>query len=314
MRLGKRAPPARSARHMPPATQEQLDEALVREHTFQVVESDVYPLPNTPVYGGVRTAIQGGFTFTTYDLLHAVGCKYCNLPMNYGDRAVSRSMEILENLDLDSEVLRFGGGIAPDIQTPLSQKIGVGMTALFAHRTMGFSWDELEAIPGQGRRFDYRGVVGTTEGIFEAKGTTDRSRQTTQVEDGRQKKDAHHDAGGTFDVEIIISTYVPNDGHGTPRILVADPPLENDRALFGDDASEGFRARHYARVFQYIGLPSTGRDFYLDSQSLLARRKRRRRTPKLAPVHELLTLLVDGERFQGQRVRQDPRRKRRGWR
>jgi len=177
-------------------TQEELDASLNREHEIHVQVSNAAPLPdNNDAYNPVRELCQTGLNITSRELLHAIGCKVANLPVSMQDECLRTGLMLAYTLDLESQSLRFKQGIESDVQTPLSQFVGIGMTCLLASKSFDVPWDQSGALPGPGLRFDYRGNVNGFDGIFESKGTSYRSNQSGQISHGIQKKEAHHERG-----------------------------------------------------------------------------------------------------------------------
>jgi len=235
-------------------TQEILDASLDREHIIPVQVSKVAPLPiNNDAYAPVRILRQTGLTITARELIHAIGCKTANIPISEHDDCLRAGLLLAYTLDLDSQSLRFKQGIETDVQTPLSQFIGIGMTCLLAGKSFNVPWDQLGALPGPGLRFDYRGHVNGFDGIFESKGTSHRGNQSGQINHGIQKKEAHHERGERFDVELIISTFVGRN-NDQPRIVVGDPNFDELAKIYDRADNRFFRLRHYVRILQFVGL------------------------------------------------------------
>lgn len=253
-------------------TQQQLDARLDRTHTVQVVVSSAGSLPvDNPAYDAVRDLLKTGFSFTPRELIHAIGCKTAALPISARDECLKTAWLYTHILDLEGPYLAFQGDYGPDLQIARSQEIGIGMLCLVAERCFGIPWDQLGPLPGQGRRFDYRGTAAQLCCIFEAKGTSNRAYQTSQIESGLGKKAAHHTRGDSFDVELIVSLCIEGNGH-PPRIMVADPDKSSFKDLYKRGDNRYFRLKHYCRVLQYIGLPRSAYYLnrfareYLDSQ------------------------------------------------
>jgi len=247
-------------------TQTQLDSALDRHHTVSVEVSIEGPLPRgNNAYNSIRNIEQNGFTFTARELLHAIGCKTSTLPSSKKDECLRMASLYTQVLDLEGPHLRFQGDYGSDFQTTYSQIVGVGMMCLIAKHYFGIPWDQLGPIPGRGRRFDYRGTNGGLRCIFESKGTSRKSTQGRQIEDGLRKKEAHHSRGDRFDVELIVSTCIEHNS-GTPRIIIADPDKSSLKELYemGDDRY--YRLKHYSRVLQYLGLPESA--YYLNRYAM----------------------------------------------
>lgn len=236
-------------------TQQQLDHALNRQHVIPVIISANGPLPQgNRAYDGARLLPQSGFSFTPRELLHAIGCKTAALPVSRTDECLKAAWLYTYILDLEGANLRFTGGYGSDLQTSRSQEVGIGMLCLIAERYFGIPWDQLGPLVGQGKRFDYRGSTSNLRCIFESKGTSYRTNQIHQIEDGLDKKQSHHDRGEYFDVELIISSCIPQDG-SPPRILMADPDKSSLKESYDRGDDRYFRLKHYSRVLQFIGLP-----------------------------------------------------------
>lgn len=246
--------------------QEILDASLDREHIIPVIVSDAAPLPaNNGAYTPIRVLCQTGLNITTRELLHAIGCKVANLPVSEHDDCLRAGLLMAYTLDLESQSLRFKQGIESDVQTPLSQFVGIGMTCLLAGKTFNVPWDQLGALPGPGLRFDYRGQVNGFDGIFESKGTSYRGNQSGQIDHGIEKKEAHHERGERFDVELIISTFVGRK-NDQPRIVVGDPNFDELAKIFDGADNRFFRLRHYVRILQFVGLTKSA--FLLNKYAL----------------------------------------------
>lgn len=241
---------------MLPRSQNELDHLLDREHTIRVEISPENPLPNNAAYADILPLAQTGFTFTPRQLLHAIGCKTAALPATANDECIKAALLYTYILDLEGDHLSFQGDFGSDLQTARSQEIGIGFMCLLAQRYFDIPWDQLGSIPGQGKRFDYRGVAHGRDCIFEAKGTSYYNNQTAQIEHGIEKKNAIHQGGEHFDVELIVSTYIGRR-NGAPRIILADPDKSSLKALFSRGDERYYRLKHYCRVLQYIGLPQS---------------------------------------------------------
>jgi hypothetical protein len=239
-----------------PYTQAELDLLLDREHTIPVEISPENPLPHNAAYADILPLAQTGFTFTPRQLLHAIGCKTAALPVTANDECIKAALLYTYILDMEGDHLSFQGDYGSDLQTARSQEIGIGFMCLLAERYFGIPWDQLGSIPGQGKRFDYRGVAHGRDCIFEAKGTSYYNNQIAQIEHGIEKKNAIHQSGEHFDVELIVSTYVGRI-NGAPRIVLADPDKSSLKSLADRGNERYYRLKHYCRVLQYIGLPKS---------------------------------------------------------
>jgi len=240
-----------------PTTEADLNAALDRRHFIPVQVSQNAPLPpNTPSYDPIRGLLQGGLEITTRELLHAIGSKTAALPCSATDECLRASLLYTYILDLDRPNLSFKPGMDSDLQTPRSQEVGIGMMCLLASKAFGVPWDQLGGLPGRGLRFDYRGQIRGFDGIFESKGTSHMSNQSSQIDHGLAKKEAHHQRGDRFDVELIISTFIGR-GSQRPRIVVGDPDFDELAKIYGQADKRFFRLRHYARVLQFVGLPKS---------------------------------------------------------
>jgi hypothetical protein len=238
-------------------TQQELDRLLDRQHTARVIISDDSPLPeDRDVYDPLWMLPILGFSFTPRELLHAIGCKTAALPLSAKDECLKSAWLYTNILDLEGPHLSFKNLYGSDLQIARSQEIGIGMMCLIAERYFNIPWDQLGPLPGRGKRFDYRGHNGSINCIFESKGTSHIHNQSKQIDNGIEKKNEHHARGDHFDVELIISSYIGQNG-GPPRIVLADPDKSSLKELYfrGDDRY--FRLRHYCRVLQYVGLPES---------------------------------------------------------
>ncbi len=283
-------------------TQQQLDDCLDRIHTVRVDISPRGPLPQGNMkYEPVRTLTQTGFSFTPRQLLHAIGCKTAALPVSDSDECLKSAWLYTNIMDLEGPYLTFRGGYGRDLQTPRSQEIGIGMMCLIAERSFGIPWDQLGPLPGQGKRFDYRGMSGQLQCIFESKGTSYKGNQDGQIGDGINKKRAHHERGEYFDVELIISSCIGHNGD-EPRILLADPDKSSFKELFSRGDDRYFRLKHYCRVLQYVGLPQSA--YYLNRYAMDYLYGRRSVYRTLINEKEkrgyLKSINIDGDEFLGQ--------------
>lgn len=236
-------------------TQAELDNSLDCVHNVSVVVSPAGQLPAANhAYDTIRQLEQTGFLFTPRELLHAIGCKTASLPVSEQDECLKSAWLYTHILDLQGPYLSFQGLYGSDLQTARSQEIGIGFMCLIAEKYFGIPWDQLGPLPGRGKRFDYHGTNGTLNCIFESKGTSHSTNQSVQIDSGLEKKEAHHQRGEHFDVELIVSSFI---GHGLtpPNILLADPDKGSLAELFERGDERYYRLKHYCRVLQFIGLP-----------------------------------------------------------
>jgi len=246
-----------------------LDAALNRTHVIPVHLSTRAPLdPDNENYDRVRAIADTGLSVTTRELLHAIGCKTAALPSSSTDHCMRASLLYTYVLDLQSDTLCFVEGINSDLQTPRSQEMGIGMQCLLAEKTFGIPWDQLCSLPGPGLRFDYRGRTENLDCIFESKGTSHRDNQSSQILDGVQKKQAHHNRGECFDVELVVSTFIGRNNQ-QPRIVVGDPRFDSLLELYQKADDRFFRLRHYSRILQFVGLPQSAYELYQYSRAYL---------------------------------------------
>lgn len=238
-------------------TQQELDQALDLTRTLPVEISADGPLPvANAAYDPIRGLPATWFEFTARELLHAIGSKTAALPSSAQDDCLRASLLYTYILDLSRDGIFFKPGIESDLKTPRSQEIGIAFTCLVASRHFGVPWDQLGPLPGPGLRFDYRGTNNGFDGIFESKGTGYRGNQSGQIAHGLQKKNAHHQRGERFDVELVVSACIgtrPTQG----RIVIADPNFDDLAEIFDAADNRFFRLRHYARTLQFIGLPKS---------------------------------------------------------
>jgi hypothetical protein len=284
-----------------PQTQEKLDRLLDRQHTIRVNVSLDHPLPvSNAAYAHLIPLEQTGFTFTPRELIHAIGCKTAALPSNSHDECIKAALLYTFVLDLEGAYLTFRGDFGADLQTARSQEVGIGFTCLIAERYFGIPWDQLGPIPGQGKRFDYRGAGNGFDCIFEAKGTSYLHNQSSQIEDGIEKKNVIHQAGDHFDVELIISTYIGRR-NGAPRISLADPDKSSLKEAFNRGDERYYRLKHYCRVLQFIGLPESAYRLNLYAQAYLNKRLSVYKTvmDEKTRMGFLSSVIVDDDEFFG---------------
>jgi len=238
-------------------SQEDLDRCLDRTHTVHVEISPASPLLQAnQAYDAIRNLPETGFSFTPRELLHAIGCKTAAIPASAQDECLKSAWLYTYILDLEAPYLRFQGSYGSDLQAARSQEIGIGVMCLLADRYFDIPWDQLGSLPGRGKRFDYRGTNGHCDCIFEAKGTCHIGYQSSQILSGLDKKNAHHARGERFDVELIISSFIGRGGD-PPNILLADPDKRSFKQLYSRGDERYYRLKHYCRVLQFIGLPSS---------------------------------------------------------
>lgn len=274
-----------------------LDSLLNRSNNFPMVTNPLGPIPLTNIYQPLRELATNGFSFTTRDLLHAIGCKMVNLPSSDEDEAIKCAYMFLRVLDLESPILCFKNiGYASDFQTVYSEAVGVGMTCLIASRCFNIPWDILEPIPGPGRRFDYLGILGNRRYLFESKGTKYRSNQQAQIIDGLDKKKYVREKGEPFDVGLITSTCI-GENPEQPRIMMADPIFNVN---LSDIRHEFYRYRHFARVSQFIGDTRLGRRLYVESNSFAGKAiSIPRRNVSENQMSNLDSIRINGETYVG---------------
>jgi hypothetical protein len=166
-----------------PRTQQELDAALDRQHTFAVEISPAAPLPqNRPVYDPIRQLPVTGFRFTMRELLHAIGSKTAALPMNQYDECMRVSLWYESIMDFDAPNLYFFHHPDSDFVTPISQGIGIGMMCLLIYGLFNVPWDQLGSLPGPGLRFDYRARRNGFDGLSpKAHGTEENKTNKLKV-------------------------------------------------------------------------------------------------------------------------------------
>lgn len=287
-------------------SQQELDDLLDKRWTIkmEIDNNGVIPSGN-PFYRKLLNDINnGGFNFTARELLHAIGCKTAKLPVNRSDQALAAALLYTYILDLKDKVLCFKKIVDSDkdLKTPRSQEVGIGITCLIAKRYFGIGWDQLEPIVKVGKRFDYRSPVkvssngGVHEGnaIFEAKGTMNYSNQKRQIKNGLRKKSALDGSTRGCDIKLIISTFIGIQGDQEPVILMADP----EHNIFGDESEAFYKYRHYAKVFQYIGLPEIAAQYHRNSSNI--RKEKPTKGIYIKEKPHLTSLTVNNITFEGQ--------------
>lgn len=282
-------------------TQADLDLCLDRSHTINVEISVDGPLPfENKAYDTLRNLPQTGFTFTPRDLLHAIGCKTAALPASLTDECLRSALLYTIILDLESDHLSFQGTYGSDLQTARSHEVGIGIMCLLAERHFNIPWDQLGPLPGRGKRFDYRGTDGVLDCIFESKGTSHIGYQYRQINEGLVQKHAHHSRGESFDVELIISSFIGHNG-GPPRILVADPDKSSFKELYKRGDARYYRLKHYCRALQFIGLPRSAYQLNAHARDYLSNKQSLYKTiiDEKQERGFLTTLTVNGDEFLG---------------
>lgn len=236
-------------------SQADLDRYLDHIHTVNVEISHAGPLRQAnQAYDVIRNLPETGFSFTPRELLHAIGCKTAAIPASEQDECLKSALLYTYILDLRAPFLCFQGNYGSDLQAARSQEIGIAFMCLLAGRFFNIPWDQLGSLPGRGKRFDYRGINGHLDCIFECKGTSHIGYQSTQIHNGIAKKDAHHARKEHFDVELIICSFIGHYGD-RPKILLADPDKRSFKELYARGDDRYYRLKHYCRVLQFIGLP-----------------------------------------------------------
>ena len=281
--------------------QADLNRFLNRTHTIDVEISHAGPLPqDNPAYDSIHNLPQTGFTFTPRELIHAIGCKTAALPVSRIDECLKVAWLYTHILDFEGEYLSFQGTYGSDLQTARSQEIGIGIMCLFAERYFGIPWDQLGSLPGRGKRFDYRGRNGNYNCIFECKGTSHANYQPSQIDNGIEKKEAHHSRNEYFDVELILSSFI---GHGEqpPRIILADPDKISLKDLFERGDERYYRLKHYCRVLQFVGLPDSAYHLNLYARDYLSNRRSIYKTIITEKRERgfLKSVIIDGDEFLG---------------
>lgn len=228
------------------------------------------PLKNTPAYLPLANIAKTGFEFRFADLLHAIGCKTANLSSSDSKKARNAAQLYAHILRMNpAGHLVTKGGVDPDLRTPRSQEIGIGLTCLVARHYWRFTLDSLEPIRGRGKRFDYRAKKRGLTGIFEAKGSSSTTTQTKQVTNGLVKKRAHHARGETHDIELIVASLVGSGAAARNRLVLADPFFDEPEWHYSDEGDRFYRIRHYSRVLRYAGLGAASGSAYLTSLAMI---------------------------------------------
>lgn len=247
--------------------QQQLDRLLDRIHNVPVLVHSDGPIPTTSTYQPVRSIVQNGISFSTRELIQAIGCKMANLPLDKFDECLNYAWIYAAILNLESPYLVYKEdvGYSSDFQIFYSEGIGVGITCLIATKYLGIPYDQLEPIPGPGTRFDYRGQSGNLKCIFESRGTKYIGNQIPQVEWGMDKKAVCNKREDKFDISLVISAFIGLEPK-KPQIIIADPKYTG-KAFWGNSAIY-YRYRHFARVMQFIGATPLSRALYLESTKI----------------------------------------------
>ncbi|GHU56188.1 hypothetical protein FACS189442_4550 [Spirochaetia bacterium] len=284
-------------------TQAEFDAKLNEDFHIDVEIAAIAPLSPTNInYNCISDIQDTGFTFKPRELLHVMGCKLASLPYNETDKCINAAQLYSDILDFQTDDLCFvDRDFESDFLTNRSNELGVAFTCLFAQKYYNIPTDQLGQIKKTtGSRFDYRGTNGTIECIFEAKGTTSKHTQKTQIESGIDKKIAHHLRDERFDVELIVSTNIRKHG-GKPKMIIGDPDYSSLKKLFEKYNDRFFRLRHYSRLFQFIGMPNIS--YHLNKYALRYINSERKAYMNIFDKDTMLknlnTINVSGERFYG---------------
>lgn len=280
-------------------SQQNIDGLLGRNHNIPVEVHRDGTLPRSSNYRPIRTLTRNGLLFTPGELIHAIGCKMANLPMNEKDESLNCAHIYTRILNLESPhlVYKEDVGYSSDFQGFYSQGLGVGFTCLIASKSLNIPWDQLEPIPGPEKRFDYRGNSPNLSCMFESKGTKYRDKQNSQIENGLDKKSVISNAGVKFDICLVVSSFVGCNNE-LPRIIIADPDY-NEEMLFSETSQEFFRYRHFTRVLQFIGATPLARQLYIEANYLLSGRRPQPRLFGDEYVSNFESINIQGDRFIG---------------
>lgn len=89
-------------------SQQEIDSYLNKKHTVPMEIYEDAPIPqNNGFYSELLRVTNDGFSFTTKELLHAIGCKTAALPMNKTDSCLKAAYLYLHVLDLNAEKISF---------------------------------------------------------------------------------------------------------------------------------------------------------------------------------------------------------------
>lgn len=280
-------------------TQQELDYYLDKRRIIPVEVDTRAPIPsNKTQYNPIRNLSQTGFDFTVRELLHAIGSKTTALPKSKVDECLCSAYLYTQILDLTSTDLCYKHTLfGSDLLTVRSQEIGIGFMSLIADKYFNIPWDTLSYIPGQGKRFDYIGNTTISNCIFEAKGTSSRSTQPSQITSGIEKKDEIHNSGNFFDIELIVSTCIGNRGE-RPRILIADPNMSVYKELFIKADNNFRKMKHYAKVLNYIGMSDISYDLNLNANRYLNTKEYPKLNESLL-IESLQEIQIGNERYIG---------------
>lgn len=87
--------------------QRYTDRVLDNVNTFPVEIHPEGPLPDDSAYGSIASIVENGLSFTTRELLQAIGLKMANLPMAESDVGLSYASIFTGILDLESPYLVY---------------------------------------------------------------------------------------------------------------------------------------------------------------------------------------------------------------
>ena len=147
-----------------------------------------------------------------------------------------------------------------DFKKRASEDFGVGIAALFMHRSFGINWQNISQVPANQKysrfRPDFIAVEGNRKFIFEAKGTTQAHKISEFM--GKAVQQAKSYSGSAISKLAFVS-YFPNSRKIFPSfIFLSDPPIQED---FHELDRWFITMTHYIKILKICGFTRSYQPF-----------------------------------------------------
>ena len=214
-----------------------LNEIENRNSNLTNIENDIYE-----------------FEFDETEFLHAsliLNNNQANLGYNIG-YYLNSAYYISQQLSSNREpylILDIG---PPDFKKRASEDFGVGIAALFMHRSFGINWQNISQIPANQKfskfRPDFIAIEGNRKFIFEAKGTTQAQKISEFMGKAVQQAKSYSESAIS---KLAFVSYFPNSRKIFPSfIFLSDPPIQED---FHELDRWFITMTHYIKVLKICG-------------------------------------------------------------
>ena len=149
---------------------------------------------------------------------------------------------------------------SPDFKKRTSEDFGVGISALFMHKSFGINWQNISQIPANQKfskfRPDFIAIEGNRKFIFEAKGTTQAHKVSEFM--GKAVQQAKSYSGSAVSKLAFVS-YFPNSRKIFPSfIFLSDPPIQED---FHELDRWFITMTHYIKILKLCGFTRSSQPF-----------------------------------------------------